>query len=306
MRRLFFLLLFAPTLATAQVHVEVRNSEVWLVQNGSGQQITHDGKPKGEAVLSAAQDRIAYYEDCGRDENCAASVVVLELSGARLASFVPKSMGDPCASILSIQWVGEGAVGVECHINPSLSNYVETDIETGKTVRDLLGYDFTPSPDGKWIAHVGWIPHFSPPPAHSNYLQIDNTTIYPLPPGSGTVEQKGLDLPPKVFRTIGLTTKGIHEFISEISWSPDSRRIALVDCTYDWTASSPEATSEGEGIDSGRTCSLVMVDRSGKDIALPLAEGPADGFRDSRISWNGARQVTLRVGGTTKTLTAPW
>ena len=32
-------------------------------------------------------------------------------------------------------------IAAECHINPSLSEYVETDLSTGQSIRDLLGYD---------------------------------------------------------------------------------------------------------------------------------------------------------------------
>src|SRR5256884_252498 len=73
-----------------------------------------------------------------------------------------------------------------------MSEYVEIDLSTGQTVRDLVGYNFTVSPNGKEVAHVGWIPHFAPPYAKSEYLQIDHTTIYPLPKGMSPVEQEGL------------------------------------------------------------------------------------------------------------------
>jgi len=85
---------------------------------------------------------------------------------------------------------------------------------------------------------VGWIPHFAPPFAQSSYLQIENTTIYPLSRGKHPVARAD---PPDVVRNEGLTYSGIHDFRSGLTWSPDSRRIALIDCTYDWTAVDPSA-----------------------------------------------------------------
>jgi hypothetical protein len=123
----------------------------------------------------------------------------------------------------------------EANRPPSLDQYIETDISTGRKTRELLGHDFTPSPDGKLVAHVGWIVHFAPPYAQSNYLQVEHRTIYPLPAGMRRVEQVGLTEPPKVVRQEGQIYRGIHGFQHGLSGSPDSQRIALIDCTYGWT-----------------------------------------------------------------------
>ncbi len=183
--RCALLALLALLAGAASIQVDVRDSEVWLIRDGQATQLTHDGKAKLQAVLSPALDRIAYYEECPQAERCLPSVVVMDLAGRRLSVFQPKSeWGGGCGSILSIAWRGTDVIAAECHINPSLNEYVETDISTGATRRDLVGYWFTPSPDGKRVAHVGWVPHFAPPFAQSNYLQVENTTIYPLPKGS--------------------------------------------------------------------------------------------------------------------------
>ena len=187
---------------SVQLRVEIRDSEVWVVRDGREYQLTDDGKSKLQAELSPEQNRIAYYEQCTEAEHCTPTVIVLDLEGHRIASFQPRHQAfppaEPCSSILSIAWVGDNVVSAVCHGNPSMSEYVEIDLSTGQTVRDLVGYNFTVSPSGKEVAHVGWIPHFAPPYAQSEYLQIDHTTIYPLPKGMSPVEQKGLQEPPKV------------------------------------------------------------------------------------------------------------
>src|ERR1017187_6432798 len=72
-------------------------------------------------------------------EPCGSSVVILDLHRLRISSFQLKQ----CGSILSIAWAGDNAIAAVCHINPSLSEYIETDVSTGVTTCDLLGYDFT-------------------------------------------------------------------------------------------------------------------------------------------------------------------
>ncbi|MDP9171563.1 MAG: hypothetical protein M3N54_13170 [Acidobacteriota bacterium] len=111
---------------------------------------------------------------------------VLDPDGNRLQSFQPRpsALGEPspCARILNISWASEErAIGVECHANPSLSEYVEIGLSSGKTLRDLVGIGFTPSPTGDHIAWIGPITHFAPPYRQSNYLLIDGMRVYPIP-----------------------------------------------------------------------------------------------------------------------------
>jgi hypothetical protein len=136
---------------------------------------------------------------------------------------------EPCGSILDIVWLTETRIGAEFHCNPSLSEYVETDLASGKTVRDLLGLGFTPSPYRKYIAHVGPIVHFAAPIDPSYYLYLDKTVVSPLPRGVRPTEKE-----PNVVRRRGSTWIGVHEFVPKFFWSPDSERIAFVDCLFDW------------------------------------------------------------------------
>ena len=186
-----------------------------------------------------------------------------------------------------------------------MSEYVEIDLSTGQTVRDLVGYNFTVSPSGKEVTHVGWIPHFAPPYAHSEYLQIDHTTIYPLPKGMSPVEQEGLPEPPKVVHQKGLLYQGIHEFMPEMYWSPDSQRIALVDCVYDWKANSAESQSEGDGEASNRRCLLVVVSRNGEPVLFGLNGLSEEDLGKFSVSWVNTHQLSLETGSLTKTFAVP-
>jgi hypothetical protein len=296
------LILIVPwVLGAATVEVEVRDSEVWVIRDGQPKQLTRDGRSKLQPVLSPLLDRVAYYEICTQKDPCTPSVVLLDLEGNRVQSFHPMigaaPSAVPCNSILWIEWAGPDAIAAECHINPSLSEYVETKISTGQATRHLLGYDFTRSPDGKKVAHVGSIPHFAPPFAKSNYLQIESATIYPLPRGKHPVAQAN---PPDVVRNKGLTYSGIHDFRSGLAWSPDSQRIALIDCTYDWTADDPSAY--GGGKDSNQRCSIAVVAPSGRFALIPLSEVPAG----ARLVWLNSHQIALSAEGVVRNIEIPY
>jgi hypothetical protein len=295
------LILIAPwVLGAATVEVEVRDSEVWLTRDGQPKQLTRDGRSKEQAVLSPSNDRVAYYEICTQKDPCTPSVFVLDLDGELIQRFQPMisvaPLAVPCASILSIEWTGPDAIAAECHINPSLSEYIETTISTRRATRRLAGYDFKRSPDSTKVAHVGWIPHFAPPFAKSNYLQIEDTTIYPLPPGKHPVAQAD---PPDVVRNKGLTYSGIHDFRYGLTWSPDSQRIALIDCTYDWTADDPSAI--GGGKESNRRCSIAVVAPNGRFALIPLSSVPAE----ARLAWLNSHQVSLSAQGVVRNIEIP-
>ena len=309
--KLSLCMLLLPLLVWAgTLRVEVRRSEVWLLGDGQEKQLTHDEKPKEQAILSPSGSRIVYLEQCFQGQDCTApSVAVLDLEGRRIRSFQPNGESappeKPCSSITSITWASEDAIAAECHINPSLNEYIETSISTGQSTRDLLGYDFVLSPDGRLVAHVGWIVHFAPPYAQSNYLQIDHTKIYPLPKGMRPVEQIGLTEPPKVVRKVGPTYTGIHEFQPGLSWSPDAQHIALIDCTYNWTPNSPGSLSGGDGKESGRRCSLAVVSLSGKETLFPLTDVPTDDLREARVQWANPHQLSLHFRSFTRDFRIP-
>jgi hypothetical protein len=65
--------------------------------------------------------------------------------------------------------------------------------------------------------------------------------------GSAPVEQKAPEYPPQVVEHRGAVSSGIHEFMPGFAWAADSERIALVDCTFDWTAPTEGALSAARG-----------------------------------------------------------
>ena len=83
---------------------------------------------------------------------------------------------------------------------------------------------FTRSPDGRRVAYRGFQPHFGPPFAKSDTLDVDGGTLYPVG-GSHLVSGDPDD--PRIWR-------GIHEFQTPLQWSPDSRSIAFIERTFDF------------------------------------------------------------------------
>ena len=280
------------------ISVEVRANEVWLLRSGQPKQLTRDGRAKHQAVLSVDEDRIAYYEECPQAEGCMPSVVILDLDGKRLQTVQPRlaAVGspEPCASILGTSWVGSDVIGVECHLNPSLSEYVEVNLTSGKIVRDLLGYGFTSSPDGGLVAHVGPVIHFAPPFAQSNYLMMDNTTVYPLPEGTGPVTRKPYEASPDVVQKQGAKHIGIHSFVPRFAWSPSSTRVAFIDCVFDWIESGAvDPGGSPIGDETGRHCSLATVSPSGTFALLPLRDVPLASIDQSRVGWVDDHRIRL-------------
>jgi hypothetical protein len=95
----------------------------------------------------------------------------------------------------------------------------------------------------------------------------------PLPRGMRPVEQIDFAMAPDVVRKVGRTYYGIHDFQPEMLWSPDSRYIALIDCTYNWTPNHPASLSAGDGKESGRQCSVRVVSTGGHvALTVPLRQ----------------------------------
>ncbi len=227
-------------------------------------------------------------------------MIILDLAGRRLQSFTPTIEGtfsqrpEPCASILSISWLSDSSIGVECHINPSLSAFMEIDLRTGKHLRDLAGFCFTPSPYRKWIAHVAPMMHFAPPYAKSYYLQLNQLTVYPLPGNAKPMRNPGFERPLDVVQKDGKIYRNIHGFGPRFAWSPDSRRVAFADCVFDWVITGgPDPGGNPIGAERNRKCSITVVAVSGLRTSIDLPKLPVEAIEDAQLSWLDA--TTLRI-----------
>jgi hypothetical protein len=103
-------------------------------------------------------------------------------------------------------WIDNSKLFCQGSHNPSLGIYLVFDASTGRELYELLGSEFVWSPNGKYVANSGNVPHFSDWETKSNSLDLGGKQVYPA------------DRDPD-----------IHRFRSELTWSPDSRYLALVD-----------------------------------------------------------------------------
>ncbi len=251
----------------------------------------------GDWVPSPSGALFVHYTLCSVQNPCTPEVVITTRNGAELRRFeIRNDEGVPCASILDVHWASEDIIGAECHGNPSLSYYYEVSITTGKALHEYLGYRFVRSPDLANVAHVGWIIHFAPPWVQSEYLQVGNTIIYPLPPGMKPVEQKLLEMAPEVVTQKGLVYAGAHEFRSRFVWAPDSHKVGLVDCLVDYRLrdDSPDAFEE-HGKPENERCFAVAVGLDGTFQRTPL---PVASSRDAVLGWTDAHTLRVTYGGT--------
>lgn len=254
-----------------------------------------------DRVASPTGELFAHYTLCSVQNPCIPEVVITKADGAEVRRFQVRTDEGPCASILDIHWAGEKAIGAVCHGNPSLSYYYEVDVTSGKVLQEYRGYRFVRSPDYSKVAHVGWIIHYAPPWVKSEYLQVGNTILYPLPSGMKPVEQKPLEMAPEVVIQKGLVYAGVHEFRSKFVWSPDSRKIGLVDCLVDYRLrdDSPEAFAEGGEQENWR-CFAVAVGLDGSSRKASIRLAPNE---EVVLRWTDRRTLMgSYTGGSVKVL----
>jgi hypothetical protein len=264
--------------ASGPPRVELRADEVWLMP-GTGSsviQLTRDGRHKSDVQISPNTTRVAYIDQCYQgDKECRLGIVVMDLTGRRLRFLPPGIPGEnaQCGNLGRLEWIDDHHIGAQCHINPSLEQCLEIDTEAAAhTTRTFLGLRFTPSPDRKKVAHLGWIPHFSPPYAQSHYIQINGKTVYP-PEGRETPQQK---------RDLNAGVHGIGEF----QWSPDSSRLALVDQVCDWKVTGPDQY-DGDFVDCRYFVVVAGENTATLTVAIPKLTDSA------RINWDGNDGVAL-------------
>jgi hypothetical protein len=108
----------------------------------------------------------------------------------------------------SFGWIDSSRFFCEGTLNPSTGIYRYFDAKSGQELAERIGSEFTWSPDLSKIANFGNVPHFGDWDHKSDSLEVGN---HRYPDGNDS---------------------GRHLFRSGIAWSPDSRKIAVVDHVY--------------------------------------------------------------------------
>jgi hypothetical protein len=107
----------------------------------------------------------------------------------------------------SFGWIDSKKFYCQGTINPSTEVYRWFDAETGKELGEDIGSEFTWSPDFTTLAHFGNVPHFTPEEYKSDSIEVGGHAW----PAEGVPDGEQ------------------HWFRSSLSWSPDSKFVAVVD-----------------------------------------------------------------------------
>jgi len=163
------------------------------------------------------------------------------------------------------------------------------DPSSGKMLKHWLGFAFTWSPDKSHLAYHGWIPHFSPPFAHSSYLQIDDRTVYPPEAITGASVHEGphgAKLEEHSIIESGGLYRNIHEF-RQFFWAPDSKKVAFIDRVYDWKEVENKPRDIGE---QNVRRFLVIAGVDIKPSILPIVKSCNS---QNRIEWRNDDELDL-------------
>jgi len=244
----------------------IKEGEVWIKISGAPNpvQLTKDGIKKSSAAISPNKQMVMYCVNSDEHKNVNTEVCLENEQGKMVLKFRPLAHNGYCNSIISIDWIDDRRIGIECHCNPSMSQYLDVDSSTGKTTNEYFGYRFSWSPDHKTLAHVGQMMHFADWP-HSEYIQFNNRNIYPK---SGAVY--GNDKIP------------VHTFVSNLVWSPDGHKVAVID--------------DLSGSEEGKKLVVILNGRVTPRFVMPLS-----GTGEFTLSWKDNYQVvaSCESGSTT-------
>lgn len=265
--------------------------EIWLMREGAPPlQLTDDGCEKGRTPVWAPDgSKVAYFTNRTVDKpECPTEVVLLSRNGVRLKAIPALDQGN---SVQRIEWLGNDRIGIDTHMNPSAGQYRVMDVKTGKELASYFGSGFHPSPDSRLIAHAGWVPHFSPPYARSDYLVIDNAVAYP--PNAG--KEPNVRSPEPADQ---LLHRGIHEFRSGFVWAPDGAHIAFIDKTFDWRADKLGAYYGKE--ENDRWWLVTVSSAGGVPVQISIQE-PSEAA--IKLVWIAADRVKVECGSLTSEYT---
>ncbi len=175
---------------------------IWLEEGANKRIVTTD--PLGASLPSWFGDRVAYsrvrVDDAGLPHT---QIVVLKENGDLVRVIaVPDDTG--INGLLQLGWRDAKRVFIEGHVNPAVSLYLEWNADSGELTFERPGSQFAVSPDGRSLAQRSHTPMGAPEEFSSAALEIDGNVVY-----GGDREH--------------------HTFLSAPAWSPDSRRVAVVD-----------------------------------------------------------------------------
>ncbi len=197
----------APSPARACDRLWVAGGGLWLAQGDEVRLVASDERGVFSPRFSPAGERIVYAHEVRLDSGTRPELVVINDAGQVLRTLTLPA-DSPVNAILQTGWRDSRHVFAEGHVNPSTSQYLEWDIDSGRVVDEKVGSWFAVSPNGRLLAQRANVPHGAPPPYDGSTLLINDKVVYP-PEGDSSY----------------------HRFMGPLVWSPDSSRVALAEHT---------------------------------------------------------------------------
>jgi hypothetical protein len=287
-----FLSLTAVGQSGKEVQVELIDREIY-VREASGQlrQLTHDGKPKEHVMVSPSGNRIVYHApfDPYKSPPERPIFTVLDRKTGNVGQQIPIYW--PARVVESVEWISDGIIMVRGE-----GRFLAVlNLKVGKQTHNLIGSDFTLSPDATMIVfRHDFNPRYGPiaPESRSDSVllsliengptsgrvesRFDSSNfkvIYPDLLAWGEVEQK---------RYENLDER--HQIKSTFVWSPDSHKAAFVEVHQQryWLISLRLDRMNGD----------VAVSHKSFDLGPPVGKILA-------LSWSEKNQVTISGEKTT-------
>ncbi len=244
-----------------------KEGDLWMVDDDGTnlKQITHGRNGGNTPVWSPDGTQIAFFVGFPY-ENTVGKLTIIDTTGE-----IIKSFGIPSRNIEEgyirfidkLDWIDSNRIGVAGSMDPSTDVYRIIDITSGKEIKSYFGAKFVWSSSKDKIAMRGWYPQDAPAEIKSDYIQINEESIYPT---DDEQEQEEIQ-------------KIIHRFISHIYWSSDSGQLAVVD-----------QISSG----TGKNNFLVIINPATKTVKkITLSD---DIKKITLIYWSDNKQLIYLIG----------
>ncbi len=194
-----------------------KGDDLWIVDDdGSNlKQLTRGGNGGNTPVWSPDGTKIAFFVGFPY-EKTVGKLTVIDASGkiSKNLSLPSRNMEEGYIRFIDkLDWIDSNKIGVEGSMDPSTDVYRMIDLTSGKEIKSYFGAKFVWSTTKTNIAMRGWYPQDAPAEIKSDYIQVDEETIYPT---DDVREQE-------IMQNI------IHRFTSYIYWSTNGDQLAVID-----------------------------------------------------------------------------
>lgn len=246
----------------------VHKDQIWYKNAANKKvQLTHGAPPKSVCCQSPDGKKVAYFYVDPRLNG--SEVGVVDLKGKLLWRAKPAGTnGRLYPHIMCAAWIDSDRFGIDClgDTPNEAPNFVHIALKDGKTVLQVQG-GYAWSPDRKHIANTRVV---EDKPGASQCIRIDDALVYPSTSNDASPGSK----------------ISVHKFQGGIAWSPDNRRIAVID-----VVSSKDANKTRWLNYKGRNDNayVVIAEEGGRTSTHLMEIGPEN---NATVKWKNNSTIT--------------